>query len=465
MKCRPGIGFILALVVLACAPYLAFSQQTAKPLAEQELIFLLGKNVSSRALADMVKSYGVTFELDPQVLDRLKKAGAGDVLLEAVRRTAKPPSSAVEAAKPVAVIPTPEAVPPLAQQHLEAGLRKLKENDYGGALHEFADADKVRPDWGPVLYHRGLALAALGHYAEAAAEWKKYLSSAPSGTDEEPIQQKIAAWENEVVRIEKTRALLVAGDQQVQRRDPRAAAQSFREALALDDSVGPLLALARLELLAGDYKLLAETAQKTLALDPQSALAKLYLADAELRQGEIEKCLTALQQGLTFNPYLAYGRALMGQALEHKTPPSGGQQKPAREGGANAASAEERNRLGWVLWNGGHFQEALDELDKAALLDPEEGRWQCDLAYARIAQRDTAGALAAAREAVRLNPASPCGHHTLALAMERSGQHDQASLEYQQALKLISIPNAESLLRPPMHAMEADVSHRATEKH
>jgi Flp pilus assembly protein TadD len=99
------------------------------------------------------------------------------------------------------------------------------------------------------------------------------------------------------------------------------------------------------------------------------------------------------------------------------------------------------------MWNGGHFQPALEELNKATLLHPTEDGWQCDLAYARLARRDTAGALAAAREAVRVNSESACGHHALALAMDRSGRHDLAALEYERAEKLTSALGALSLLR------------------
>jgi tetratricopeptide (TPR) repeat protein len=154
-----------------------------------------------------------------------------------------------------------------------------------------------------------------------------------------------------------------------------------------------------------------------------------------------------LEEGLTLNPNLAYGRALLGRVLRQRANQRGGRQKQTAEIGGNADSAEERNRLGWVLWNGGHFRDALEELYKATLLNPVEENWQCDLAYARITQRDTAGALAAARQAVRLNSESACGHHALALAMEGSGRHEQAALEFQEAESLSSALGAGGLLR------------------
>ena len=447
MKSCCRLMLLAALAVMCWGTLFASAQQAAKPLTEQELVYLLQKKVSSDALANMVESFGVTFQLDPEVLDRLKKAGAQDVLLKSIERKAKPIKSGVEATKSESATPVPEAVPPPAQLHLEHGQRMLENHDYEGALLEFAEADRIRPQWEQVFYHRGLALAALGFYSDAAAEWKKYLTVAPAGVDRVATQQKITDWESQASKIAKARSLLNQGDQQLQRHDSGGSAQSFREAVRLNNSVGTLFALARVQLLVGDYKELAITANQALALDPQSALAKLYLADAELRQGNAEGSMGTLEEGLTLNPNLAYGRALLGRVLRQRANQRGGRQKQTGEFRGNADSAEERNRLGWVLWNGGHFRDALEELYKATLLNPVEENWQCDLAYARITQRDTAGALAAARQAVRLNSESACGHHALALAMEGSGRHEQAALEFQEAERLSSALGAGSLLR------------------
>jgi len=131
----------------------------------------------------------------------------------------------------------PQAVPPPAQQHLDLGQRKLEKRDYEGALQEFAEAESIRPHWDQVFRQRGLTLAALTRYSEAAAEWKKYLLSAPTGVDKGTIQQRITEWESAAVKVEKTHALLDLGDQQLRRGDARSAAQSFREAVTLNNGL------------------------------------------------------------------------------------------------------------------------------------------------------------------------------------------------------------------------------------
>ena len=443
---RSRVVLISVLVIVCWGVPIASGQQSAKPLTEKELIFLLEKRVSASALANMVQSFGVTFQPNAELLDRLKKAGATDALLETIKRKALTLNLQVDGTKSPPATPEAEAIPLPARQHLQLGQQKLKNSDYEGALQEFAEAERIRPQWDQVFNQRGLALAALGRYSEAASEWKKLLASAPADADRAAIQQKITEWESAAERVAKMRALLSQGDQQLLSGDAKGAAQSFRDAVGMGNSVGALLALARAQLLDGDYNGLAETARQAQALDPQSAFAALYLADAELRQGRPDS--PALTQGLNLNPNLVYGRALLAREFATKA----GGHAQVTPGGASAPSAEERNRRGWVLWNGGYFQLALEELHKATLLNPMEAGWQCDLAYARIAQRDTTGALAAAREAVRLNSESVCGHHVLALSLESSGKHDQATLEFQAAQKLSSGLGMESLLRPAIQS-------------
>jgi Flp pilus assembly protein TadD len=440
------LGFLVLLLTWSAGGGAALhAQQAAAPLTEREITYLLEKKVSSSALAEMVQSYGVAFQADEGIFNRLKKAGASEALLDTIRKHAKSRELQIEVVRPAPPPPEPEPVPAPAREHLRLGQQKLKNYDYEGALREFAEAERIMPQWDQIFKQRGLAFEALGRYSEAASEWKQYQAIASTDVNKAAIQQKITEWEGEASRVNKTRALLTKGDQQLQGDDAKGATQSFRDAVALSSSVGALLALARAQLQDGDYAGLAKTARQARTLDPQSALAALYLADSELRQGNSGS--PALDQGLNFNPNLVYGRALLAREFRQKAARAGGHRE-APAGAANSASAEERDRRGWVLWNGGYFQQAIEELQKATLLNPTDDGWQCDLSYARLAQRDTAGASAAAREAIRLNSESVCGHHALALSLEKMGQREQSAQEFRAAEKLSSAWGMAGLLRP-----------------
>ena len=442
-SCFPGFLIFLLTFPFECGAALP-ALQAGAPLTEREITYLLEQKVSATALAEMVQSYGVAFPADKDIFARLKNAGASEALLDTIRKQAKTRELQIEVIRPEPPPPEPVVIPAPAREHLQLGQQKLKINDYEGALQEFAEAERIRPQWDQVFKQRGLVFEALGRYPEAASEWKQYLALAPADVNKATIQQQIAEWEGEATRVSKTRELLTSGDQQLQGGDTKGAAQSFSGAVALGNSVGALLALARAQLLDGDYAGLAKTARQARTLDPQSALAALYLADAELRQGNSGS--PALDQGLNSNPNLAYGRALLARELLRRATQARG--AGAATATANSASAEERNRRGWVLWNSGHFQRAVEELQKAALMNPTDDGWQCDLAYARLAQSDTAGTSAAAREAIRLNSESACGHHALALSLEKMGQREQATLELRAAEKISSALGMAGSLRP-----------------
>jgi hypothetical protein len=439
-----AIGIILFLGPVGGA----FPQQGTAPLTEREITYLLQKKVSNAALAEMVGSYGVAFGPDEAIYKRLKAAGANESLMVIIRKQAKARELRIEVIKPEPPAPPPDPIPAPAREHLQLGQQKVKSLDFAGALGEYAEAERIRPQWDQVFRYRGLLFEAQGRYLDAAAQWKQYLALAPPDTNKIAIQKKISDWEAEASTRSQVRALLAQGDRQLQSGDSKGAAEAFRSAIALDTSLGALLALARVQLFDRDFPGLAITARQAQALDRQSALAALYQADADLRQGN--PAPASLQQGTSSNPNLAYGRSLIARELRLKAQQAG-KGKPTASDAASAASADERNRRAWALWNGGSFRAALAEMQYATQLNPSDEGLQCDLAYARLAQRDSAGAAAAAREAIRLNPESACGHHAFGLSLEKMGQPDKALQELQAAEKLTSDLGLAGLLRPGMN--------------
>ncbi len=432
----------LALILILATGGTALPPQGSAPLSEREITYLLQKKVSSSALIEMIESYGVAFATDEGAFQRLKKAGASASLMNVIRKQAKARELRIEVIRPEPP-PPPDPVPAPAREHLQQGQQKLKNSDFIGALHEFAEAEKIFPKWDQVFKSRGLVYEAQARYLEAAEQWKQYMDLAPADSNKVSIQKKISEWEGEAARAKEARSLLAQGEQQLKSGDAKGATETFQRAATLDNSVGPLLGLARAQLLNGDFASLAVTAQQVQKLDSHSALAAFYLADAELRQGR--SASQAVGQGMSSNPYLAYGRALLAREFRFQARQAG-KLKLSSADNANAAAAEERNRRGWVLWNGGYFQAAVNEIQWATQANPADESLQCDLAYTRLAQRDTSGASAAAREALRVNSESVCGHHALALSFEKAGEAEKAAQEFQAVEKLASDLSLASLL-------------------
>jgi TonB family protein len=77
----------LPVLLLATASFFAVAAPQAPrgPLSKAELLELVSGRVPSRAIADAVRSYGVSFEPTEQVLNEFRKAGADDLVIRAMR--------------------------------------------------------------------------------------------------------------------------------------------------------------------------------------------------------------------------------------------------------------------------------------------------------------------------------------------------------------------------------------------
>ncbi len=92
---RPGVVFAAALVAsgLLFAALTGAGQQRRKPASKADLIGLLDAGVPSSEIEKLVRDYGVSFELTPEAESDLRKAGATDDLIKAVRAVAPKPAA------------------------------------------------------------------------------------------------------------------------------------------------------------------------------------------------------------------------------------------------------------------------------------------------------------------------------------------------------------------------------------
>ena len=144
-------AMVLTLMMLVAGSGLQSLPQRAEgTLSEQDLIKLLKVGASSKAVAALVQEHGINFQPNEETLLQLKRAGAQESLIEAIRQAApatKPkPSEA----------PTREDATKVleAARHLKLGQLKAQDKDFEGALREFAEAEKFRPQWADVFYQQ-----------------------------------------------------------------------------------------------------------------------------------------------------------------------------------------------------------------------------------------------------------------------------------------------------------------------
>lgn len=465
---------IPALVCVYGAP-----QQSANSFSEENLIDLIRMGVRPESIAKLVREYGISFQPDEHTLEHLKKEGARDLLLEAIRSATRPPQSkapATQPAQPKVPAPSPAqpevaATPPAqpevpspspiqpkvpvtapheetaemleATRHLRLSQLKVQEKDFDGALVELAEAEKIRAQWGEVFFQRGLVFAELHRYGEAANEWKKYLAVAGAEADVNTVQDKIVEWENQAEKSEKIRRLKDEGTRSLKAFNAQGAIAAFQEVVKTQPSLENLLLLAEAFWMNRDYEFLAKTAAQALALDQNSPQAILYQGAVELGQGKTGNALSTIQRGIGLNPSSAFGYELDCDALRLKGDSKKAWAQCERALQINPNSGFAHDRLGWVLWKWKNYPQAVEELRKAVQLEPENSYWQSDLAYALVDRGDLRGALAAAREALRLDVKCPYSHDAMGMVLEAQGNVEQAIAEFNEAIRLGSVGRGE----------------------
>ncbi len=440
---KSAFKVLTVIVVFLSAPNkLTGTPQQPCTLSEQDLVKFFKLGGTNDGATDLVKRCGVTFELNEDTVLRLKKAGAQDSLLETIRKLGAP----VTPKRPNPPPPTDTSAMLQAVRHVKLGQLKAQDKDYEGALREFADAEKASPQWGEIFYQRGLILAALERFTEAAAEWKKYLSAAGSEADVKTVQDKIVEWEYRAEKTQKLNALVEKGRQQLEAVDLEGAIASFQGAVKMSPSLSNLLNLGHAYWLKGEYQSLPQITGPALELDQNSLQALLYQAAIEvLVQHAPDKSTVTVQRALNLDPNQGLGHALLYESLRLKGNFKAAQAECERALVLDPNLGLAQNRLGWIVWHHGDYRNALEQIRKATQTEPKNADWHSDLSYALSFRGDSDGALTEAKEAVHLNPKSAAAHDAMGLALEAKGSMDQAIQEYNEAIKVDPVSHPEFL--------------------
>ena len=317
------------------------------------------------------------------------------------------------------------------------------DKDFEGALAELREAGNSRPQWGEVYYQRGLVLADLHRYGEAAEEWKKYLALAEPGTDSKTVQEKIVEWGTQGEQDTSTRLLRSEASQNLMDYNTGRAIAAALQLVNTQPSLENLLLLAQAYWMKRDFESLSKAASRALALDGNSPQATMYKGAAELGQGNYRNALFTIRQGLRLDPQSSFGYELSCDALRLQSDFKYARIQCLRALEINPQSGFAHNRLGWILWDQKHYAESLAELTRAAKAEPGNAYWQSDLAYALVERGDVKGAAAAALEALRQDPTCPYSHDVMGLVLEAQGKVSEAILEFKEAIRIAPVKHPE----------------------
>jgi len=88
-----AVGFV-SIVFPATLTLLAGAQQSRKPLSRSDVVYLLGGQVAPTRVETTVRERGIDFQVTPDVEKELRKFGATDEIVQALRELApKPPAA------------------------------------------------------------------------------------------------------------------------------------------------------------------------------------------------------------------------------------------------------------------------------------------------------------------------------------------------------------------------------------
>lgn len=118
MSCRPRPKTLIAAVALFLVAGLAltpaFAQKARKPMTKAQVIELLQNGVPSTRVDELVRAYGIAFELTTEVVVDLQDAGARDDLIRTLKEIAPKPEPAAPPPKAEPAPVQPAAAPPPA---------------------------------------------------------------------------------------------------------------------------------------------------------------------------------------------------------------------------------------------------------------------------------------------------------------------------------------------------------------
>jgi tetratricopeptide (TPR) repeat protein len=174
-----------------------------------------------------------------------------------------------------------------------------------------------------------------------------------------------------------------------------------------------------------------------LALRPQSAYTRFYLAETLRRKGKLDGAIAEYRKVIELAPEFAFGHCGLGNALRDKGDMEGAIAAYRKATRFKADYAEPHSHLGNALAARGDADEAIAECRKAIDLEPDFAFGHCCYGNALRAKGDVEGAIAEYRKATDLQPRYAYAHGALGRALLQQGRFAEAQTATRRSLELL----------------------------
>ncbi len=276
-----------------------------------------------------------------------------------------------------------------AEVHKKLGLALYDKHDWDGAIAEYRQVLRLKPDYAEAHYDLGRALARKGDSEGAIAEFREAIRLKPG----------------------LAHAHYDLGVALAKKGDADGAAAELREALRLKpDNAGALYTLGKMLEDKGDLDAAIEEFRKALRLEPDYPVAHYGLGTALYSKGDLDGAIAEYRQAIRLKPDWALAYKGLGDSLDNK-------------GDVGAATAA--------------YREAIR-------LDPDFYDAHINLGFELNKRGNLDGAEAQFKETLRLNPDYAHAHYNLGDVLEKKGDLASALKEYDAAVKLAPHDSSEA---------------------
>lgn len=218
------------------------------------------------------------------------------------------------------------------------------------------------------------------------------------------------------------------------------AISAYQEAIIADPNNPALyVALARIQVFAGDYADAIENTQNALLKNPNNPLAHAVRGWAMSFEGDFLEAEAAIKRALELDPNSALAHAYYAEILINKgdyedIEKASNESKLARDLDPNML--EVHRARGLVLLNTQNVEEAISELKAAIAINDKIADLHLSLGFAYRVNSENDLAVEELLTAFALNPDSPVAPTEISLAYANEGQFGKAVQYAEQAVKV-----------------------------
>jgi tetratricopeptide (TPR) repeat protein len=333
--------------------------------------------------------------------------------------------------------------------HCALGDALLNSGDYDGAIKEYAESLRLKPDDAGSHSALGDALGGKEDWDGAIKEYREAIRLEPNNADAHhslaEVFEKKKDWEGaireyrEVVRLEPN-ALHISSlaDALAGKKDWDGAIREYRKAISLEpndllyhNSLADALANKK------DWDGVIQEYREVVRLNPKNADAHDNLGRALNNKEDWDEAVKEFGEAIRLAPGDAYAHSHLGVALENKKDWDGAMKEYREAVRLKPDDAEGHWTICRFLaevksdWDG-----AIEECREAIHLKPDHDRAHGELGWMLEKKKDFDDAIKEDREAIRLKPGWPLLINNLGWALYEKGDVDAAMAEYREALRL-----------------------------